>query len=48
MGFLKRLRNKKKGSQGDTIHAYKNLYLHCGPSTKVTAKLKSVDKNEDS
>ena len=35
---------------GDTIHAYKSLYLHCGPSTKVNRvaqKLKYVEKNED-
>ena len=27
--------------QDDTIHAYKSLYLHCGPSTKAASKLKS-------
>ena len=32
--------------QDDTIHAYKSLYLHCGPSTKVPSKLKSIDENE--
>ena len=32
----------------NTIHAYKNLYLHCGPSTKVPSKLKSIDENENS
>ena len=34
--------------QDDTIHAYKSLYLHCGPSTKVPSKLKSIDEKEDS
>ena len=32
--------------QNDTIHAYKSLYLHCGLSTKVPSKLKSIDENE--
>ena len=30
------------------MHAYKSLYLHCGPSTKVPSKLKSIDEKEDS
>ena len=30
------------------MHAYKSLYLRCGPSTKVPPKLKSIDENEDS
>ena len=34
--------------QDDTVHAYKSLYLHCGPSTKVPSKLISIDENEDS
>ena len=29
-----------------TIHVYKSLYLHCGSSTKVPSKLKSIDENE--
>ena len=44
-------KKKKKHSchwQDDTIHAYKSLYLHCSPSTKVSSKLKSIDENEDS
>ena len=32
--------------QDYTIHAYKSLHLHCGPSTKVLSKLKSKDENE--
>ena len=32
--------------QDDTIHVYKSLYLHCGPSTKVPSKLKSTDEKE--
>ena len=32
--------------QDNTIHAYKSLYLHCGSSTKVPSKLKSIDENE--
>ena len=34
--------------QDNTIHAYKCLYLYCGPSTKVTSKSKSIDEIEDS
>ena len=33
--------------QDDTINGYKNLYLHCGPSTKVTRmaqKLKNIEQ----
>ena len=30
------------------MHACKSLYLHCGLSTKVPSKLKSIDENEDS
>ena len=30
------------------MHAYKSLYLHCGPSTKVPSQLKYIDENEDS
>ena len=36
--------------QDETIHAYKSLYLHCGPSTKVNRVaqiLKYVEKNYD-
>ena len=32
--------------QDDTIHVYKSLYLHCGPSTKVPSKSKSIDEND--
>ena len=32
--------------EDDTIHAYKSFYLHCGPSTKVPSKLRSIDENE--
>ena len=32
--------------QDGTIHAYKSWYLHCGPSTKVPSKLKSIDENK--
>ena len=28
--------------------SYKSLYLDCGPSTKVTSKLRSIDENGDS
>ena len=27
------------------MHAYNSLYLHCGPSTKVHSKLKSIDSS---
>ena len=50
-GFLNTVKDKKNHFccwQDDTIHAYKSLYLHCGPSTKVTSKLKSIDENEGS
>ena len=35
--------------QDDTMHAYKSLYLqHCGPSTEILSKSKSIDEKEDS
>ena len=31
------------------MHAYKSLYLqHCGPSTEILSKSKSIDEKEDS
>ena len=46
-GLLNTNKDKKHCCwQDDTIHAYKSLYLYCGPSTKVPSKLKSTDENE--
>ena len=45
--FLILKENQFSRWQDDTINGYKNLYLHCGPSTKVTRmaqKLKNIEQ----
>ena len=46
-GLLNTNKDKKTPFLGRlTIHAYKSVYLHCCPSTKLPSKLKSTVENE--